>query len=408
MTRCHGGVNLDTQVAVRLQPGAGCRADPFTSVIDMSESSVSPSSDSGIAGLIDQYRRLSAQSVPLVMATVIETLGSTYRKAGARMLIDGGGRFHGLIGGGCFEGDLYEQTQSVFETGEPRLLFYDMRAPEDALWGLGLGCNGAVRILLQRLDDSDNDPLIRLLEQFLRDDSPAVVATVCDGPDAGRSYRLLPDGNAPASWRESMRAEARAVAALGRPALVEQEADTGNCRVFYDYLHPAPRLLLVGAGADAVPVLRFARQLDWRVLLVDHREAYAQPARFPGAEAVLQVTPPELAAAIDNRCIDAAVLMTHNIDYDARFLRQLNNIPCRYLGLLGPVARRERLLEMTGLEAGGFDSRLHGPVGLDIGGKSPESIALSLVTEIHAVLHERDGRPLRDKRQPLQSRPLDN
>lgn len=365
-------------------------------------SELAATGDSGLASLVGHYHQLSAQSLPLVLATVIETLGSTYRKAGARMLISQDGRFHGLIGGGCFEGDLYEQTQAVFADGRPRLLFYDMRAPEDALWGLGLGCNGAVRILLQRLQPAGNDPTMALLEQTLASDDSHVIATVCDGVDAGTS---VADGQPPvkmdAQTAAAIPAEARAVALLGQPTLVRHDNDVS---VFYDYIRPAPRLLLIGAGADAAPIVNLARQLDWRVLLADHRPAYAEPARFPAAEAVVHARPETLFDGIAGRRIDAVVLMTHNIDYDTRFLQQLVNLPCRYLGLLGPRARREQLFRMSGLAATDFGDRLHAPIGLDIGGAAPESIALSLVSEIHAVLHERDARPLRDKQQPIQNR----
>src|SRR3990170_88649 len=102
--------------------------------------------------LVSAYRALKNARRSLVLATVVETLGSTYRKAGARMLITEDGEFHGIIGGGCFEGDLLERARRVFADGNPDLVFYDMRAPEDELWGLGMGCNGAVRLLLERLD----------------------------------------------------------------------------------------------------------------------------------------------------------------------------------------------------------------------------------------------------------------
>lgn len=379
---------------------------PCLSSFIMSDSAIT--NGTGLTALVANYETLSRTGTALVMATVIETLGSTYRKAGARMLISEDGRFHGLIGGGCFEGDLYEQTQTVFATGEPRELFYDMRAPDDALWGLGLGCNGAVRLLLQRLSADGRDPTIGLLGDILRNDTPAVLATHCDGPAAGHCEWLSITG---ASRNEdedprlqAMQQEARSVAALQQPALVNHGDGTGYGRIFYDWIQPAPRLLLIGAGADAAPIVTQARQLGWHVMLADHRPAYAVADRFPAAEAVLLARPDELITALAGRRIDAAVLMTHNIDYDARFLEVLRQLPGRYLGLLGPAARRERLLEMTGLQASDFGERLHGPIGLDIGGASPESIALSLISEIHAVLHERDARPLRDKREPIQTR----
>lgn len=362
----------------------------------------------GLTALIANYEALARDGVPLVLATVIETLGSTYRKAGARMLISADGRFHGLIGGGCFEGDLYEQARAVFETGEARLLFYDMRAPEDALWGLGLGCNGAVRLLLQPLATDGGDPTIALLQSILASDSPAVLATLCDGPEAGRSDWLplaAADGEQPDEpFRAVMQHEACSVAALQQSALITHDHETGSGQIFYDWIRPPPRLLLIGAGADAVPIVALARQLDWHVVLADHRPAFAVAERFPAAEAVIQARPGELMTTLDGRRIDAVVLMTHNIEYDSRYLEVLRDLDCHYLGLLGPAARRERLLEMTGLDETALGTRLHGPVGLDIGGAAPESIALSLISEIHAVLHERDARPLCGKREPIQTR----
>lgn len=358
---------------------------------------------SGPDSLLQQYRTLCARSRPTVLATVVETFGSTYRKAGARMLIDSDGRSYGLIGGGCFEGDLHDHAQAVFAGAPPRVLFYDMRAPEDALWGLSLGCNGAVRLLLQRLQEDGRDPLMAQIEQVLLEDSARVIATVTDGVLAGHSYGPDTDDAMPAVWRPLLKEQMAVTAMLAQPQWIRHQRDGENLAVFYDYMPPPPRLLLVGAGADATPVVALARQLGWRVVLADHRPAYVVPARFPGAE-ILQANPAALLPALGRRRIDAAVLMTHNIDYDARFLRELAALPCRYVGLLGPLARRERLLDMAGLEAAAFGDRLRGPVGLDIGGATPESIALSLLAEIHAVLHERDAAPLHLKQQPVQTR----
>lgn len=379
--------------------------------LSMSASAVPHGSDSGLATLVSNYRRLSAQSVPLVMATVIETLGSTYRKAGARMLISRDGQFYGLIGGGCFEGDLYEHTQAVFADGEPRMLFYDMRATEeDAIWGLGLGCNGAVRILLQQLTADGADPTIQRLASILERDGPGVLATVCDGNAADMSYDLSPSsppsdcGDPGDTLADRLQAGARSVATLEQPDLRTVTMSGREVTVFYDYIRPAPRLLLLGAGADAQPILNLARQLDWRIVIADHRPAYAQADRFPGAELVLHAEPDTLRAQLADRHINAVVLMTHNINVDARFLEVLQDLPCQYLGLLGPASRHEQLFHMTGIDPAIFGQILHAPVGLDIGGASPESIALSLITEMHAVLHDRDARPLRGKRQPIQIR----
>ncbi len=233
-----------------------------------------------------------------------------------------------------------------------------------------------------------------------------MLATICDGDAAGTSYDLSTSGQEDTGETiiETLQAGAASVATLEQPDLRVATINGREVTVFYDYIRPAPRLLLIGAGADAQPILNLARQLDWRVVIADHRPAYARAERFPGAEQVLQAEPDGLRAQLAHRRINAVVLMSHNINVDARFLDVLQDLPCQYLGMLGPASRHDQLFTMTGIDPAIFGQTLHAPVGLDIGGASPESIALSLITEIHAVLHDRDARPVHGKRQPIQSR----
>ena len=152
------------------------------------------------------------------------------------------------------------------------------------------------------------------------------------------------------------------------------------------------RILLLGAGPDAAPVVDFAARLGWRVTLVDHRPAYAVASHFPGAERVLPVPAPErLTETLDLGPFDAVVVMSHHLNSDLAYLRALARAPIPYVGLLGPVARRERLLESLGPEAQDLRPRLHAPVGLSLGGRAPESIALAIVAQIHAFLHGAPG-----------------
>lgn len=357
----------------------------------------------------------------MVLATVVETLGSTYRKAGARMLITGDGQFHGIIGGGCFEGDLLEHARAVFETGHPRVLFYDMydmRAREDELWGLGLGCNGAVRLLLQRLDTTPGRNPVVDLEHCLRTRSQGVLATVCASAESDYpvGWHAFFEDNAavldpPVDNRPDWLAQgARNAQQTGAPLFIEHKVGSGAVTVFYDWVGPPPHLLVIGAGPDALPVVKLARVLDWEVTVVDHREAYADPQRFTDADRVSTTTPEALPAHVKMETVDAVVLMTHNIGYDERFLKVLAPSEVGYIGMLGPAARRERVLNGLGASgdrasADSLRNRVFGPVGLDIGAELPEEIGVSIIAELLAYFRGGGRRAGRAHNNPAQGNP---
>jgi xanthine/CO dehydrogenase XdhC/CoxF family maturation factor len=175
----------------------------------------------------------------------------------------------------------------------------------------------------------------------------------------------------------------RKSAAHGETAWLEEP----SWKLFVLPLSLPPRILLLGAGPDAVPVVDLAAQLNWKVTLVDHRETYAVPHHFPSAERVLLARPETLADALDLTGFTAAVVMSHHLPSDLAYLRVLAASAIPYVGLLGPAVRRERLLADLGPDARGLQQRLHAPVGLPLGGRSPESIALAIVAQLHAFVH---------------------
>jgi len=348
---------------------------------------------SGLPGLINAFDDLRETESELVLATVIETAGSTYRKAGARMLITADGRFFGLLSGGCFEADLYEHARKVFDGRSAHTVFYDMRSGDDLVWGLGLGCNGAVRIRLEYLSATDGFTPLNLIRDALASRRPAVIMTV-----TASEHEQFPEGShylytanaSPAILPPELAETAAAVLAEGKSRSAELVLGGQSLQVFFGLVSPAVRLLLIGAGPDALPVTETAALLGWNVTVVDHRAAFSQPERFPAARMV-QTMPEALAENVNLDDVDAAVLMTHKFEYDQRYLAQLAGQPPAYIGLLGPEARKQQLLEGLGEAASGLADRIYGPVGLDIGGELPEEIALSLIAEIQAVLHNRGG-----------------
>jgi xanthine dehydrogenase accessory factor len=338
----------------------------------------------------------------MALGVLVRTLGSTYRKPGAMLLIAGDGEYAGLISGGCLEGDLGERSGEVIETGEAALVSYDLRNSDDLLWGLGLGCEGAMHILLLRVGPQEEWQPLMHLAGALGAHTPTAIGVVTESQDReiplgalllpqspGASAIALPR-SLPSSAQAAL-LEPQVLAALaaapGSGALDSLEGPDARWHLLFLPLSLPPRLLILGAGADAVPVVDFAARLNWRVTLVDHRPAYAVPAHFPYAERVVLARPQELAQAVDLKRFTAAVVMSHHLPSDLEYLRVLSAGPLPYIGLLGPAARREKLLSELGAEAERLRPRLHAPVGLNLGGRTPESVALAIVAEIHAFVH---------------------
>ncbi len=351
---------------------------------------MNPALEAPLSLLVRDYRRLRGAGQPLVLATVVDTAGSTYRKAGTRMLIAADGEVHGLLSGGCLEHDLVAYAGEVRDTGIARLASYDMRGEDDLLFGLGAGCEGAMRILLQRVGPEEHwQPLEALAAARDSRRRDALATVIVAGPGAPPAGACFWNGGATAPGEPAALAAARAEAlrsaasrtiALAAPRLEALVAP----------VLPAPALLLLGAGPDARPLARLALGVGLEVTVADHRPAYADPGHFPGCAVVCRDAD-EIAAAVDLASFDAAVVMSHHLPSDANYLRALSARGPRYVGLLGPAHRRQRLLAELGASAAGLDGRLRGPVGLDIGARTPEAIALAIVGEVHAVLSGRHG-----------------
>jgi xanthine/CO dehydrogenase XdhC/CoxF family maturation factor len=329
--------------------------------------------------MLEFLDRETAAGHRLVAAFVIATEGSTYRKPGALMLLSSSGARCGLLSGGCLEGDLHEHAQRLL-AGDDRIVErrYDGRGSDDPVWGLGLGCEGAMRILLWRLDTGSSLTLLRgWLSAAIRREPALLEIDLASGDGA------LSMGSALGGRADS--ASSVGVLPPGRATLRDGSFAVAAAR--------APALLLCGAGPDAEPVVRMASQVGWQVIVVDHRPAYVEAARFPGAVRVVTVDAADPGAVVALDGFDAAVVMSHNLVADGRYLAALAVSDIPYVGLLGPAARRERLYAELGSLAEALRPRLRAPVGLDLGGASPEAIALSIVAELQASLHGRSGTP---------------
>ncbi|MFO7304909.1 MAG: XdhC family protein [Gammaproteobacteria bacterium] len=327
---------------------------------------------------------------PLALATVVSTTGSTYRKAGAQMLIAADGSSAGLLSGGCLETDLLERARSVIESGDAMLVEYDSRGPDDIIWGIGLGCEGTMRILLSRLDPANAYEPYAFAARCRAADRAGAIAfvTATDDPELplGHAFTTEDSAHAPPGLRSELERLASSDSASAH-------LDTASASFLLMRVPLPLRLLVLGAGPDAMPLVDFAGLLGWHVTVLDHRAAYAVPERFPRARKVAVRPASELVAELCESRYDAAVVMSHHLPSDAHYLRALASSDVPYIGLLGPAARRARLMSELGASARNLEGRLYGPVGLDIGANTPESIALAIAAEIHAVRSGRRGGP---------------
>ncbi len=346
--------------------------------------------------IIDAFDRWRSEQRTLVLVTVYHTEGSTYSKAGHRILVADNGDYQGLVSGGCLEGDLAEHSGEVIANGRASLVTYDMRDDADELWGLGIGCNGLIQVMLQRLDPASDYEPFRTLADCIQGRSPVVCATIIESGEerlpAGATLIINTDGEqllktqVPDHYESTLMEHYRETAHEGNTRLITHEQSGGQLTVLYSRVLPLPRMLVLGAGLDAIPVVNIANQLGWRITIMDHRQAYLEKAGFDKLPNAFNIEPKNLAAATDLSQFSAAIVMSHHLTTDRVYLRQLAPSSIPYVGVLGPQARRDRLvadLSSEGIE--GLD-RIKGPIGLDIGADCAESIALSMLAEIYKLL----------------------
>jgi xanthine/CO dehydrogenase XdhC/CoxF family maturation factor len=339
------------------------------------------------------------------------------------MLITETGHTVGAISGGCLERDVVERTIKVMESGGARLIEYDTRGREDIVWGLGLGCNGVVRVLLESLHEgSAGARALQFIAECLQSRSRGVCATVLARVADKQSEkecalevgeRLLLDEQlnvcGPSLFSEGLAArisEATLEILAGKRAAVRSfETGEGQTEIFFDVVNLPRPLLIFGAEHDAVPLLRQARTLGWHVTVVDTRGRRATRERFKEADEVVLCRADEVGAQVSLTENTAAVVMTHNYLDDVELLRALLPSPACYLGILGPKQRTLKLLEEIDADVFGLRNsrfaRLHSPIGMDIGAETPEEIALAIVAEIKAVSTTRSGGFLRDRNAPI-------
>ena len=345
--------------------------------------------------IVGRVTELAAAGRRAALATVVRIDGSAYRRPGAKLLVEEGGATRGGVSGGCLEADVREIAMTVMRDGEPRLRHYETGDDDRTVWGLGLGCNGSVDIFVQPVTSEDTLHVARHVRTLLAGDAPFAVSTLVRGPSAALG-RMLVTREGPPAGSTGTRGLDGEIARRAEVLLAVGESkcyDIDSAGVFTEVHVPPPRLVICGAGDDAMPLSVFASQVGFRVTVIDHRPAYLSRERFPDA------------ARIDRRPADGPeglplgprsypVVMTHSFAHDREWVRCLLRTDAPYIGLLGPRARRDEILEQIG--AVGTD-RLFAPIGLDLGADGPEQVAVSILAELLAVRASSAPHHLREK-----------
>lgn len=338
----------------------------------------------------------------MALATIISVRGSTYRRPGARLLVPEHGAPVGNVSGGCLEGEVERIGREVMSAGVPRVELFDLTADGDEVWGYGLGCNGAMELFIEPAEHAiaTAGALRTAVEDRRACSLVTVLASSVEGIAPGARLLRHADGATDGSiGPEQVDAQAIRLADAALETDITAVHELDGLRCFVEVLEPPPQLLVVGAGHDAVPLVRFASQVGWRVTVADVRRQFLSLERFPEAAGFLDADPGGVAEAFGAGRRTYAVLMSHNYLRDVDFLRSLLDADLVYLGALGPRKRTIQLLR--DLDRVDAIDRIHAPAGLDIGGEGPEEVAWAIVAEMLAVRRGRAGGFLRDRRAPI-------
>ena len=370
--------------------------------------------------IIKYFERPESKTAKTILATVVDVKGSSYRLPGARMLIGENGEMLGTVSGGCLEADVLERADRVRETGTTEIFTYDTTGQEDSVFSLNMGCRGVIRILLEPIFPFS--PLIEAWKTSFENQKRQIVATLISAespasisPLGGKifysegesfKYENLPEFFP--SLVELTEDCQRFFRANEKPQTKIYRTERGAFEFFFETFAPPVNLIVFGAGADAIPVAGIAKNLGWRVTVVDHRAAFANPQRFASADEIILTRPENLAEKLIIGENTVAVVMSHNYEHDKNTLRFLLGTNASYIGALGPKRRTENILRELSEAGEKFSDEqlknLSAPVGLDIGADTPESIALSIVAEIKSVLSDRKGGFLRERSSSIYNR----
>ena len=351
------------------------------------------------AAVLDRLEQIEGRDASAALAVLVAIQGSAYRRPGAKLLVDEDGETLGSISGGCLEEDVRQVALEVMRTGAPQMLHYETGAADESVWGLGLGCDGAVDLFVQPVTNARYRGVASVVRDLLRGNEQFLICTVLDGPCEPGSQVVVGGSEIVAGTSGNRELDELLLTASSSAIESDSSMQTaGEVTLFFEVHLPPPNLLVCGAADDAIPLVRLAADAGFRVLIVDHRPAYLTGERFPTAWRRLHVRAGDGLADLPTGSDTYAVVKTHSLARDTEWIRPLLAMDIRYIGLLGPRGRRDEIVsELRDVD----QQRVYGPVGLDLGAEGPEQVALSVVAELLAVRSGREPIHLRDSDRPI-------
>jgi len=371
-----------------------------------------------IVAIIKAYKQASVAGKKTALATVVHVEGSSYRRPGARMLITEEAELTGSISGGCLEGDAFRKALHVILSGKPMLVTYDTADDDDAKFGMGLGCQGVIQVLIEPLQGERGAAIIDLLEKATVSRQKSILLTLFSIQDKrvtqyGSCFLLTEQGEQfgeiPVLGITRLQHELKQVMAQQKSSFSKYVDGVDELVVFAEFIQPPVSLVIIGAGNDVIPLVKMAEIIGWQSTVIDGRPMYASKERFPMPSCMVVHAKADHIlehVMIDNRTV--FVLMSHNYNYDLAILKALLNKEVQYIGVLGPHKKMrmmmEELAEQGVLLSQEQEDAIHGPVGLNIGAETAEEIAISVIAEIQAKLTSSNSRPLREKTDAIHHR----
>ena len=363
-----------------------------------------------IREIINAYNKARKNEKRLALATLVHLNGSSYRRPGARMIVDEEGQLTGAISGGCLEGDALRKAVFCIHTQIPKLVIYDTSDEEDATIGIQLGCSGIIQVLFEPIDE--NDPLnpIELLKKAIHKRQNTVLVTlyapqIKKGDIVGTSILLEESGefHNNSSFQfvpKTLMQDIKDTLTIKKSSFKSYQQNDHTFNAFLSFISPPISLVIVGAGNDAIPLQSIAETLGWEVTIVDGRHTYAKIERFSSACQIIVSKPEKVLQQIPIDEKTVFVLMTHNYNYDYAILKALLDKNVTYIGALGPKKKLDNMITDLKAENIFLNERqkniLYGPVGLELGAETPAEIALSITAEIMSVMHNKKGGSLRN------------
>lgn len=340
---------------------------------------------SEIKNVYQQILNYQNNGLDAALATVVAVKGSAYRRPGARMVISERGDIFGMIGGGCFDADVKEIALQVIKTKQPELRLYDLS--DDSVWGLGLGCNGSVYVLIEAISSAQGQEWMEKIGMHLANQDGLLIEHRIDYPFDFKKHprkisfkRIFKEGS------------------YGRPSKLVRHSHSS---VFEEVLKPDPRLVIFGAGHDVIPLVDLADLAGFQVCVVDSREHLLNHTRFKRAAEFYCARTEDLLEKMSPKIGDYVIFMSHKIEYDAAAFHFYHNKPVNYLGFLGPKKRSQQIIfDMLNLTPATLEAileKIHSPIGINIGSETAEQVAISVVSELLAVKNSMEPQFLRDK-----------